>query len=108
MELFRSFGAAGRMAVQCGISTVKETPAVPVARIAAGMQSRPGAHPWSASIRLQGTQKSFHWCGAVIVSEFHVLTAGHCMEDYPKDSYRVRVGDWDMQVMLHIFQFYFC
>ncbi len=85
--------------VQCGQSLVEETPAVPVARIAGGLQSRPGAHPWAASIRLQGTAKSFHWCGAVLLSEFHVLTVAHCMEDYPKDVYRVRVGDWDMQVV---------
>lgn len=83
---------------QCGISTVTEIPSVPVARISAGLQSRPGAQPWAASIRLKGTHKSFHWCGAVILSEFHILTVAHCMEDYPKDVYRVRVGDWDMQV----------
>ena len=84
---------------QCGVIKedidfeIKE----PVARIAGGMQSKPGVQPWAASIRLQGSQRSFHWCGAVVISEFHVLTAGHCMEDYPKDVYRVRVGDWDMQ-----------
>ena len=84
--------------VQCGVSTVAETPAVPIARIAGGLQSKPGSNPWAASIRLKGTQRSFHWCGAVILSEFHILTVAHCMEDYPKGVYRVRVGDWDMQV----------
>ncbi len=88
----------GSSAVQCGIPEVVDVPGVPVARIAAGLQSRPGANPWAASVRLKGTQKSFHWCGAVILSEFHVLTVAHCMEDYPKDVYRIRVGDWDMQV----------
>ena len=57
-----------------------------------------GSQPWAAAIRLQGSQKSFHWCGAVLISELHVLTVAHCMEDYPKDVYRVRIGDWDMQV----------
>jgi len=57
-----------------------------------------GSQPWAAAIRLQGSQRSFHWCGAVLVSEFYVLTVAHCMEDYPKDVYRVRIGDWDMQV----------
>ena len=83
---------------QCGESITKETPAIPIARIAGGLQTRPGSQPWAASIRLQGSQASFHWCGAVIIAEDAVLTAGHCMEDYPKDSYRIRVGDWDMQV----------
>ena len=57
-----------------------------------------GSQPWAVAIRLQGNQKSFHWCGAVLISEFYVLTVAHCMEDYPKDVYRVRIGDWDMQV----------
>ncbi len=68
--------------VQCGVSQVEETPPVPVARIAGGLQSRPGAHPWAASIRLKGSARSFHWCGAVVLSEFHVLTVAHCMEVY--------------------------
>jgi secreted trypsin-like serine protease len=85
--------------VQCGVPTVHDQPAIPVARIAGGLQGPPGAQPWAASIRLQGTNQSFHWCGAVLLSEFHILTVGHCMEDYPKDVYRVRVGDWDMQVL---------
>jgi len=87
------------MGGECGTTHVEAAPAVPVKRIAAGLQSKPGAYPWSASIRLQGTQKSFHWCGAVILSEYYILTVAHCMEDYPKDVYRVRVGDWDMQVI---------
>ncbi len=86
--------------VQCGSTSLPaSTPLVPVARIAGGLQSRPGEHPWAASIRLQGSARSFHWCGAVVLSEFHVLTVAHCMEDYPKDVYRVRVGDWDMQAI---------
>ena len=83
---------------QCGFSVVTERPKVPKRRVASGMTSTPGAQPWAASIRLTGDQNTFHHCGAVLLSEFYVLTVAHCMEDYPKDVYRVRVGDWDMQV----------
>ncbi len=87
-----------REKLTCGRSLVAETPAFPVARIAGGLQAKPGSQPWAATVRLQGTHKSFHWCGAAILSQFHVVTAAHCMEDYPKNVYRIRVGDWDMQV----------
>ena len=84
--------------VQCGVAEVSHEAGLPHRRVASGMQSRAGAHPWAATVRANGTHRSFHQCGAVILSEFHVLTAAHCMEDYPRDVYRVRVGDWDMQV----------
>ncbi|CAB4062623.1 SVH1 [Lepeophtheirus salmonis] len=86
--------------VECGKSLIKDSdlPSEPIARVAGGRQSKPGYQPWVASVRVQGSSNSYHWCGAVILSEFHVLTVGHCMEDYPKDVYKVRVGDWDMEV----------
>ena len=96
----------GTTGVQCGVPTIQERSASPIdddkqKRIKGGLQSSPGAQPWSVSIRLQSSSnanRSFHWCGGVLLTEFHVLTAAHCMEDYPKDVYRVRVGDWDMDV----------
>ena len=72
------------------------------------MTSTYGANPWAASIRLRGDRDTFHHCGAVVLSEFYVLTAGHCMEQYPRNVIVVRVGDWDMEVRickhLHISQ----
>merc|ERR1719239_285393 len=67
-----------------------------VARVAGGRNVQQGDIPWQASIRLRGPGKnSFHHCGAVIVSPFHVLTAAHCVWDYSlkKGAYYVRVGD---------------
>ena len=88
----------GAADVQCGVAEVEQAAAVPQRRIASGMQTLAGTQPWAATVRAQGASRSFHQCGAVVLSEFHVLTAAHCMEDYPRDVYRVRVGDWDMEV----------
>ena len=52
-----------------------------------------GEHPWQASIRVRGRDRSYHWCGATIISHFHLITAAHCLRDFPKDTYFVRVGD---------------
>ena len=40
--------------------------------------------------RVRGSTRSFHWCGAVLVTSRHLLTAAHCVEDYPKESYLAR------------------
>ncbi len=64
-------------------------------KVAGGQTAAPGSQPWTASIRVRGSTKTFHWCGAAIIGEHHLLTAAHCVEDYPKDVYVVRVGDWD-------------
>ena len=68
-------------------------------RIAGGITAIHGKHPWQASIRIRGVQgKTYHHCGAVIASPFHILTAAHCMVEYPQDFYYVRVGDNIMEV----------
>ncbi|PSN37221.1 hypothetical protein C0J52_12660 [Blattella germanica] len=50
-----------------------------------------------ASVRVRTGAKSVHWCGAVIISPLHVLTAGHCLQDYTKGAYFIRVGDHDTE-----------
>ena len=65
-------------------------------RIAGGVKVPHGTLPWQASIRLRGPDtKTFHHCGAVIISPFHLLTTAHCLWDYrdTKGIYYVRVGD---------------
>ncbi|XP_033297335.1 uncharacterized protein LOC117204237 isoform X3 [Bombus bifarius] len=57
-----------------------------------------GSYPWQASIRVRGHSRSNHWCGAVIVSPLHVLTAAHCLEGYNKGTYFVRAGDYNTEI----------
>ncbi|XP_039277670.1 serine protease svh-1-like [Nilaparvata lugens] len=67
------------------------------AKVVAGFETQKGTHPWQASIRARISFKPVHWCGAVIISSVHILTAGHCVRSYPKDNYYVRVGDHDTE-----------
>ncbi|XP_018356825.1 PREDICTED: uncharacterized protein LOC108757046 isoform X2 [Trachymyrmex septentrionalis] len=57
-----------------------------------------GTYPWQASIRVRGHSRSNHWCGAVIISPLHVLTAAHCLEGYNKGTYFVRAGDYNTDI----------
>ncbi|KAJ8664874.1 hypothetical protein QAD02_006536 [Eretmocerus hayati] len=41
----------------------------------------PGEVPYHASIQLGGS----HVCGGAIISQTHILTAGHCVDDYIKN-----------------------
>ncbi|CAG2067610.1 unnamed protein product, partial [Timema podura] len=67
-------------------------------RVIGGGEVIQGSYPWQASVRVRTTIKSVHWCGAVVISPLHVLTAGHCLQDYTKEAYFVRVGDYDAEV----------
>ncbi|KAK9506432.1 hypothetical protein O3M35_008374 [Rhynocoris fuscipes] len=69
-------------------------------RVVSGYETVKGSYPWQASIRVKSVSgKSSHWCGAVIISKYHVLSAGHCLRDYIKSFYYVRVGDFDTELV---------
>merc|ERR1712062_202368 len=59
-------------------------------RIAGGHTVPHGYHPWQASIRIRGRDQTYHWCGATIINRFYVITAAHCLRDFPMDTYFVR------------------
>ncbi|XP_071057276.1 uncharacterized protein [Onthophagus taurus] len=64
-------------------------------RVVKGLVAEKGMYPWQASVRVKGQSSQEHWCGAVIVSEKFVLTAGHCLNGYQKGGFVIVAGDYD-------------
>lgn len=69
-----------------------------VFKVVNGNATHHGHHPWQAALRVRGQGKSSHWCGAVLISRFHVLTAAHCLVGFPKGAYFIRFGDHDTDI----------
>lgn len=68
-------------------------------RVISGTRTKRGYHPWQATIRAKGRNgKSSHWCGAVIISKYHILTAAHCLIGFPKGAYLIRLGDHHSEI----------
>lgn len=66
----------------------------PEERVVNGTVAKRGRHPWQATIRTKGRGGiTSHWCGAVLISKKHLLTAAHCLAGYPKGAYFIRMGD---------------
>jgi secreted trypsin-like serine protease len=58
--------------VECGTDQTRR------ARIVGGVDSLPAEFPWAASVWRQGA----HQCGATIISDRWLVTAGHCVCRY--------------------------
>ncbi|XP_058453713.1 proclotting enzyme-like [Malaya genurostris] len=71
----------------CGIST-KQLP-----KIAGGRPADPKEWPWMAALILNQAQQSF--CGGVLVTDRHVLTAAHCVLNLKIHQFLVRLGEYD-------------
>ncbi|CEF71095.1 Tequila [Strongyloides ratti] len=66
-------------------------------RIIGGCSAKPNESPWTAAIRLKNPDS--HHCGSVIISEYYLLTAAHCVSDIEKNLLYIRVGDYDNKVI---------
>ncbi|EDS33503.1 tryptase gamma [Culex quinquefasciatus] len=71
----------------CGIAT-KQLP-----KISGGRPADPGEWPWMAALIANLGQQSF--CGGVLITDRHVLTAAHCVLNLKINQFLVRLGEYD-------------
>ncbi|CAF3721443.1 unnamed protein product [Adineta steineri] len=73
---------------QCG-QTFQPPYLQATARIVNGLQAKPHSFPWAVSLQYKGG----HDCGGVIIDQWNILTAAHCL-DYANDlvNYLARIG----------------
>lgn len=86
-DVFLRMPKNARYDCQCGI----EYPA----RIIGGTTSAVNQYPWMANLRYSNMKKVI--CGAVVVSDTHVLTAAHCMSGLIMKRVRVTVAEHNLQ-----------
>ncbi|XP_065576743.1 serine protease 33-like [Artemia franciscana] len=76
----------GRKPSGCGIRYDMGT------RIVGGTSSHPGRWPWMAAMY----RGSIHYCGGVLITDRHILTAAHCVARYNLHTITIRLGDFDL------------
>ncbi|XP_047537458.1 venom protease-like [Vanessa atalanta] len=72
----------------CGLSTRAQS------RVTGSQPARPREWPWMASITPEGFDQ---YCGGVLITDRHVLTAAHCTRRWKAEELFVRLGEYDLE-----------
>uniref|UniRef100_A0A6I8NTP6 Chymotrypsin like elastase 3B n=1 Tax=Ornithorhynchus anatinus TaxID=9258 RepID=A0A6I8NTP6_ORNAN len=76
----------GAVVSGCGTPTYS-----PLTRVVNGEDANPHSWPWQVSLQYLKGEEYYHTCGASLIAEDWVLTAGHCISKSLK--YQVVLGD---------------
>ncbi|XP_049884832.1 venom protease-like [Pectinophora gossypiella] len=71
----------------CGLSTRAS------GRVVGSRPANPREWPWMASVIPEGFEQ---YCGGVLITDRHVLTAAHCTRRWKADELYVTLGEYDM------------
>jgi hypothetical protein len=67
-----------------------------------------GEFPWLVSIQVKAAGNRYlHSCGGTIVNNNHIVTAAHCVPEYPRDgdlrivagAHRINETEWSQQIV---------
>ncbi|XP_066975651.1 uncharacterized protein [Macrobrachium rosenbergii] len=61
-------------------------------------------YPWQAAILKLDQSESVYVCGAVLISDRHLLTAAHCVKGLHSNTMIIRMGDWDVTTAAEFYQ----
>ncbi|OXU16728.1 hypothetical protein TSAR_011908 [Trichomalopsis sarcophagae] len=64
-------------------------------RIVKGVDAKLGEFPYQVSI--QNADSNYHHCGGIIIDQYHVLTAGHCLDGFLAEDFQVISGTTDLR-----------
>nr|QZX63236.1 prophenoloxidase activating enzyme [Procambarus clarkii] len=64
----------------------------PPTRIVGGKPADPREWPWVAALLRQGSSQ---YCGGVLITDQHVLTAAHCVRGFDHKTISVRLGEYN-------------
>nr|CAD7431459.1 unnamed protein product [Timema monikensis] len=71
----------------CGVSSLQGT------RIVGGQPADPMEWPWTVALL---RNKVDQYCGGVLITDRHVLTAAHCVSQFAAKDIHVRLGEYDL------------
>ncbi|XP_073981310.1 trypsin-1-like [Rhodnius prolixus] len=80
--------------IPCGVRGVNTSNSI---KIVGGTNAETGEFPWQVSIqRVDEDESALHICGGAVISSSWIVTAAHCVEDWPLNSLSVVAGDHNL------------